>query len=158
MRPIQFYFLGGVLFCLVNAPGSLMADKIIGKPAPEWKLKHWINSEPLSLGDLKGKVVLVRWWTAPDCPYCKATAPALNEFYEDFHDKGLEVIGIYHHKSEEPLRKEDVAKYARDFRFKFPVAIDPDWVTLKKWWLSKGNQDFTSVTFLIDKEGIVQFV
>ncbi len=74
----------------------------LGATATEWKLEHWINSDPVELSKWRGKVVLVRWWTAPDCPYCRATAPALNEFYDSYHAKGLETIGIYHHKKATP--------------------------------------------------------
>ena len=44
----------------------------IGQVMPEWELTNWINSKPLNLSDLRGKVVLSRWWTA--CEYCAYTA------------------------------------------------------------------------------------
>lgn len=130
----------------------------IGAAAPEWELEHWLNSTPVELSKLRGKVVLVRWWTAPDCPYCRATAPALNEFYEQYHDKGLEVIGIYHHKSPQPLNAEDVKKYAQQYGFKFPVAIDPGWRNLEKWWLAGDKKKWTSVSFVLDRQGTVQHI
>ena len=117
-----------------------------------------MNSKPLKLADLKGKVVLVRWWTAPGCPFCAATAPALNEFHELYKDRGLVVIGIYHHKSDQPLKSEDVVKQAEKLGFKFPVAIDPEWQTLKKWWIQAGDRNFTSVSFLIDRAGLIQHI
>ena len=130
----------------------------IGAAAPEWTLEHWLNSASVELTKLRGKVVLVRWWTAPDCPYCRATAPALNEFYEQYHDKGLEVIGIYHHKSPLPFSAEKVKKYAEEFGFKFPVAVDPAWRTLEKWWLAGDKNKWTSVTFVLDRQGVVQHI
>ena len=130
----------------------------IGTKPPEWQVEHWLNSEPLKLSKLTGKVVLVRWWTAPECPYCRATAPALNEFYRKFHGRGLEVIGFYHHKSDEPLRLEGVKKYAKNFGFRFPVAIDADWRTLRQWWLNAGDRDWTSVSFLIDRHGLIRHI
>jgi peroxiredoxin len=132
------------------------ADELIGSRPPEWQVTNWFNGAPVKLEDLRGKVVLVRWWTAPECPYCRATAPALNEFYRTYHDRGLEVIGFYHHKSDEPLKLQTVRKYADNFGFKFPVAIDTDWKTLHQWWLDGGRRDFTSVSFLIDKHGIIR--
>jgi thiol-disulfide isomerase/thioredoxin len=63
-------------------------EKLLGQRAAEWRLEHWLNSKPLRLEDLRGKVVLVRWWTAPQCPYCGATAPALNEFRKDYGEQG----------------------------------------------------------------------
>ncbi len=149
--------LWAVVFLAVS-PAAHASEKLIGTQATEWQVDHWLNSRPLTLADLKGKVVLVRWWTAPDCPYCKATAPALNEFYHEFHRAGLEVIGFYHHKSDEPLNPNAVAKFARRFGFKFPVAIDPDWRTLKKWYLDTGDRDWTSVSFLLDRRGVVRHI
>jgi peroxiredoxin len=143
---------------LLAAISMSAAEKMIGTAPPEWQVTNWMNSPALQLKDLRGKVVLVRWWTAPDCPYCRATAPALNEFYDRYHAKGLEVIGFYHHKSEEPLNVATVRKYAANFGFKFPVAIDPNWQTLHQWWLYGSSRNFTSVSFLIDRHGIIRHI
>ena len=134
------------------------AEKLIGTQPPEWQVTNWFNSVPLRLEDLRGKVVLVRWWTAPDCPYCKATAPALNEFYETYHKRGLEVVGLYHHKSDQPLDVAEVTRFARNFGFKFPNAIDADWRTLRSWWLNDHDRAWTSVSFLIDRRGIIRYI
>jgi peroxiredoxin len=148
--------------CLVLVRGHAgevdTIKKLIGTPAPGWAVTNWLNSAPLELKDLKGKVVLVRWWTAPDCSYCRATAPALNEFFKSFHAQGLEVLGFYHHKARTPLRIADVKKVADEFGFKFPVAVDPDWKTVRRWWLDQGDHSFTSVSFLIDKQGIIRHI
>src|SRR4051794_31510540 len=97
-------------FFLIFSANALAenVNSLIGTRPPDWNVTNWLNSTPLQLKDLRGKVVLVRWWTAPTCPYCQATAPALNEFHEKFSKQGLQVIGFYHHKGEEPLRLEDV--------------------------------------------------
>jgi len=133
-------------------------DELIGKSAQEWEVQGWMNSKPLQLKDLRGEVVLVRFWTAPGCPYCAASAPALNEFYDKYHDQGLEVVGFYHHKSPEPLKIEDVKHYAGKFGFNFPIAIDYDWKTLRNWWLDADERRWTSVSFLIDRRGIIRHI
>jgi peroxiredoxin len=133
-------------------------EKLLGTKPAEWQLEDWLNCKPLKLEDLRGKVVLVRWWTAPDCPYCAATAPALNEFSKTYGDRGLQVIGVYHHKSSAPLTPGDVRVYAGKFGFRFPVAIDPDWRTLKQWWLDAGGGNWTSVSFLLDREGRIRHI
>ena len=143
--------------CLASCPARA-GEKLIGTKPSGWQVEHWLNSKPLKLVELKGRVVLVRWWMAPGCPYCQATAPALNEFYRAYHTRSLEVIGFYHHKSEEPLRPDDVKKRAEKFRFKFPVAIDTDWRTLKEWWLDTGDHEFTSVSFLLDRHGVIRHI
>ncbi len=130
----------------------------VGKAAAEWEVTEWINSPPLRLADLRGKVVLVRWWTAPDCPFCAASAPTLNELHSRYAGRGLEIVGFYHHKRDAPLEPADVARYAKSFGFRFPLAIDTDWKTLHRWWLDTGDRGWTSVSFLIDGRGVIRYI
>lgn len=133
---------------------------LMGLPAPEWHVEHWINSPPLTLAGLLGRVVLVRFWTAPDCPYCRATAPALMDFHRRYAAQGLTVVGLYHYKDDGVLDPRDVERYARELGFEFPVAIDTDWKTLRAWWLDRTRtpRAFTSASFLLDRHGIVRHV
>jgi thiol-disulfide isomerase/thioredoxin len=156
-------FAGLAASCGADEPAAPRAapvkegSELIGKPAPGWELSTWFNSPPLRLEDLRGKVVLVRWFMSPDCPFCSATAPSLNLLDERYRDRGLVVIGFYHHKNPEPLDPEAVKGYLEHFEFRFPVAIDPDWKTLKRWWLDR-ERDWTSVSFLLDKKGVIRFI
>ena len=149
--------LAGFSWVLLMADARADED-VIGKKAKEWDVSDWINSKPLSLKDQAGKVVLVRWWMAPGCPFCAATAPALNEFHKKYKDQGLVVIGFYHHKAATPLDKATVKDAAERLGFKFPVAIDPDWRTLRRWWLDDAKRAWTSVSFLIDRQGVIRHV
>lgn len=137
---------------------SASGQDVLGKTPPEWNLTNWINSDALDLKGLRGKVVLIRWWTAPGCPYCRATAPALNQFHEHYGSKGLQVVGIYHHKASTPLDVKDVKQFVERFGFKFPVAIDPEWQTLKKWWLDEHRDGWTSISILLDRKGVIRYV
>jgi peroxiredoxin len=150
----------GLLFAALLATPAMAGpgDELLGKPAAEWEVTHWINSPPLRLADLRGKVVLVRWWTAPDCPVCAASAPTLNDLDRRYRDQGLVVVGFYHHKEDSPLDAVAVERYARNFGFRFPLAIDLDWKTLRRWWLDTGDRGWTSVSFLIDRHGIVRYI
>jgi peroxiredoxin len=124
-----------------------------GAPSPGWGRHPWLNSPPLALEQLKGKVVLVRWWT-DRCSLCSETAPALNEFHRLYSGRGLVVIGMYHPKPPRPEAADAVQRAARQLGFEFPIALDNDWSTLRRWWLSSRDRAFTSVTFLIDRQGI----
>jgi peroxiredoxin len=146
-----------LLFLLLPCPVQA-ADKLVGTKPPEWQVTDWINSEPRTLKGLSGKVVLVRWWTGPGCPFCAATAPALNEFHDRYKDQGLVVVGVYHHKSSKPLDVARVRRCVEKFGFEFPVAIDPEWRTLKRWWLDEHPRAWTSVTFLIDRKGVIRHI
>ena len=151
---VAMWFLGtgGSLLC------GASRESLLGREAPDWSGVVWLNSAPLRLPELAGKVVLIRWWTAPGCPYCRATAPALNEFHREFGNRGLQVIGFYHHKASGALDPEAVKAHAQKLGFEFPVAIDPGWRTLKEWWLSRGDENWTSVSFLLDRKGVVRFI
>jgi peroxiredoxin len=139
------------------APPEVGRD-LIGTRAEEWSFDTWLNSESLQLAKLRGKVVLVRWWTAPGCPYCAASAPSLEKWWNEHRDEGLVVIGAYHHKDRSPLTREHVVAESKRLGFTFPVAIDRDWKTLRRWWLDKTDRGWTSVTFLIDRSGTIRFV
>ena len=97
---------------------------MIGTTTPEWEATHSLNSPPLKDADLRGKVVLVRRWTS-GCPYCSTTAPALRDFAKEYADRGLVVVGMYHHKDEGPLDLAVVDQTAAKYGFTFPVAVGP---------------------------------
>ena len=129
-----------------------------GTRAPGWDIPEWIGSPPIAWPSLRGKVVLVRWFMSTDCPYCTASAPALNALHQEYGGRGLQVIGMYHHKNPEPLDLEKVRGWVDDFKFKFPVAVDRDWTTLDKWWLGGRQRPFTSVSILVDQTGTIRHV
>ncbi len=65
---------------------------MLGKPAPDWTLEHAFG-ELKSLGDLKGKVVVLDFW-ATWCPWCIRSFPAIRDLMKDYADKGLVVVGV----------------------------------------------------------------
>ncbi len=132
-------------------------DDRIGRPAPALQLKHWLNSAPLDVAALRGKVVLVRWWT-DGCDLCVATAPALREFQRKYGPQGLQVIGVFHPKPAGDWDMQRVRRAAERLGFTFPVALDADWAALHRWWLDSNERGFTSVSFLIDKRGVIRYV
>ncbi|HEY6176062.1 MAG TPA: redoxin domain-containing protein [Kofleriaceae bacterium] len=142
-------------------PAPQTDDSLVGvidQPAPPWQVSQWFNSPPLTLEQLRGKVVLVRWFTGPSCPFCSGTAPTLRALHERYADKGLVVVGMYHHKDDTPLDPEQVEGWIKHYGYRFPVAIDKDWTTIRKWWLDGHERGYTSPSFLIDKTGVVRRV
>lgn len=144
-----------------DAQAAKATASLIGTMPPEWHAERWMSSPPLTLASLRGSVVLVRWWTA-GCPYCSATAPALRTFHQDYGPRGLKVIGMYHHKEDTPFEPSVYEETAKKYGFTFPVAFDPEWQTLESWMRdAHGNAvstGYTSVTFVIDKKGVVRHV
>ena len=130
---------------------------IIGTKAPEFENLIWLNTEPITIEELKGIVVLIRFWLV-DCPYCTNTAPALVELYNKYNDKGFIVIGIHHPKSKRTRDNKLVKRRAEKFGFSFPIAQDLNWNTINSYWLGDKKRSFTSSSILIDREGIIRFV
>jgi peroxiredoxin len=135
------------------------ASALVGHPMPDWTVSQWFNSAPLTPRDLHGKVVLIRWFASPSCPMCTVTAPALRQLWDQHRREGLVVIGMYHHKDPEPMDVNGVRRTLERFRFRFPVGIDPEWQTLRRWWLDGHPRRYaTSISVLVDRAGVVQYV
>jgi len=99
----------------------------------------------------------VRWWT-DTCPFCSTSAPVIRELDAAYRDRGLRVIGIFHPKPPGDDDPERMRRAAERFGFTFPVALDDDWSALRRWWLDGGDRRFTSVSFLIDRKGVIRWV
>jgi thiol-disulfide isomerase/thioredoxin len=67
--------------------------ELIGKEAPDFELSNFFNSEPVTLKDLRGKVVMVDFW-ANWCGPCKAAFPNMAELYAEYKDKGFVILGV----------------------------------------------------------------
>jgi peroxiredoxin len=130
---------------------------LIGTRAPEWRGVEWLQGGPLTLSSLRGKVVLLRFWLT-DCALCAATAPALRDLSKRYRDRGLVVVGIHHPKSEEVRDPEVVAAAAKALGFGFPIGMDDEWQTVSASGVGTTFKRFTSVSFLIDQQGIIRFV
>jgi peroxiredoxin len=135
-------------------------SSILGRAPPPLQVDAaWINSAPLTLAGLRGRVVLVRWLMSPACPMCSATVPALKELDQAYAAQGLTVIALYHHKDDEPLDSALVQRHMLQFGLTIPVAIDRDFKTLNAWWLTGHEyRRYTSVSFLLDRRGLVRHV
>lgn len=139
-----------------TSPEEEAAATLVGTTPPEWQTSEWLNSAPLRLRDLRGKVVVVRWWTA-GCPFCSASAPALRRLDDVYRSRGVVVVGMYHHKEKGPFDPAVYRKTAETYGFRFPLAFDRDWRTLKSW-MGHADTGFTSVTFVLDQKGVVRYV
>ncbi len=138
----------------IRSPGTAPPDVLDTQP-PDWSLSEWVNSDGIKLTDLRGKVVLVRWFTGNWCEDCSATAPALRNFYETYRDFGFVVVGMFHNSDGSSLA--EVAKIVKEYDYSFPVAIDRKTQTRKAWCL--GSDDWaTSVTFLLDRRGTTRHI
>ncbi len=147
-------------FLFLAALALAHGGNVIGTPSPEFPEVRWVQGGPVRLADLRGRVVLVRFFMDSRCPLCKGTAPALNEFDREFGRRGLVVVGFYTPKPRpKPTSVEEVKEYVEAFGFRFPVAVDDDWTALRRLWLDRvPDAEFTSSSLLIDRKGVVRHV
>lgn len=158
MKPVRVaVVLAAVAVLLLQAGDLSRGEDRLGIAAPELGLKRWLNSPPREIAQLRGKVVLIRWWTE-GCPFCAATAPALRELDRKYGQRGLVVIGIFHPKPPGDWSVERMRRASERLGFTFPVALDGDWAALGRWWPDFENRGWTSVSFVVDKRGIIRYV
>lgn len=121
-------------------------------PAPDFtKISHWLNSNPLTIASLRGKIVLVDFW-AYSCINCIRTLPYVTKLYDTYKDKGLVVVGV--HTPEFAFEKEtpNVSDAIKRFKINYPVAQDNDYST----WQAYNNQ-YWPAEYLIDQSGQIVY-
>ena len=133
------------LWTRVSADGSARSG---GIAAPEFAgIERWLNSEPLTLRELRGKVVLVDFWTLA-CGNCIAELPHVAKWDETYRDQGLVVIGVHTPETPEEAKPDAIARAVQRFGIRYPVAEDGAYAT----WKAYGNHYWPAV-YLIDKQG-----
>ncbi|HCH34711.1 MAG: Cytochrome C biogenesis protein transmembrane region [Candidatus Saccharibacteria bacterium GW2011_GWC2_48_9] len=119
--------------------------------APELTgLQDWINSDPQTIEELEGKVVLIDFWTY-SCINCIRTQPYLKSWYETYKDSGFEIIGVHAPEFAFERSKENVENATEKAGLKYPIALDNNFST----WAAYENQ-YWPATYLIDAEGQVR--
>lgn len=122
-------------------------------PAPSLKgITAWINSPPLTLEQLKGKVVLIDFWTY-SCINCIRTFPYLRQWNEKYKNRGLVIIGVHTPEFEFEKNEENVKKAVERFHLSYPIAMDNHYQT----WQAFYNA-YWPAHYLIDQNGIVRKV
>jgi thiol-disulfide isomerase/thioredoxin len=113
--------------------------------------KTWLNSPPLSAAELRGKVVLVDFWTYT-CVNWTRTLPYVRAWADKYKDQGLVVIGV--HTPEFPFEKDldNIRRAVKEMRVAYPVAIDSDYAV----WRAFSNNAWPAV-YLIDAQGRVRY-
>jgi len=121
-------------------------------PAPEFvDLGNWLNSPPLSLHGLKGKVVLVDFWSY-SCINCIHTLPYVSDWDRQYRSRGLVIVGIHAPEFEYEKTPDNVKAAAARYGIQYPVAQDNDLAT----WSAFHNRYWPAL-YLIDRDGQVVY-
>ncbi|MCZ6614652.1 MAG: redoxin family protein [Chloroflexi bacterium] len=135
-----------------SAEGSAVAQAPTEPQAEDFRgIVQWLNSDPLTLEELQGRVVLIDFWTY-SCINCLRTLPFLRDWHAKYANQGLTIVGV--HSPEFNFEKDEanVREALIREQVAWPVAMDNDFATWRayrnRWWPNK---------FLIDQDGIVRY-
>lgn len=134
-----------------------VAATLLGTRAPAFPTLPWSDGAARDGRTFAGKVVVIRNFT-DGCPFCVTTVPALEQIHRDYKGRGVVVLGVYHPKPPRPVTVDEARGHARKLGASFPVAVDARWALVNDWWLGLPGARWTSVTWVLDRQGRFRFV
>ena len=171
MRMGRFHISPKIQLCVVLGVACLCAPWLWGQtfyngpavtamhelapdfPAPGMDVSgtEWINSPPLRMAELRGKVVMIDFWEYT-CINCIRTFPVNMEWYKRYHKYGFEIIGVHDPEFDIAYNPNNVAEAVKRFGLTYPIVID-DWF---KIWTAYHNNTWPN-RFLIDAKGYIRY-
>jgi thiol-disulfide isomerase/thioredoxin len=124
----------------------------IGMKAPDIQNDVWLNGKPATFAELKGKVVMVEFWTF-GCYNCRNVEPYVRQWHRKYKEQGFVVIGVHSPEFSYEKDIEKIKKYLRDHEIDYAVPVDNDFET----WNRYGNRYWPAL-YLIDKKGVIRSV
>jgi thiol-disulfide isomerase/thioredoxin len=119
--------------------------------APEFAKGTWINSDSLTLDKLRGRVVVVEFWTF-GCYNCRNTLPSIKDWDARYRDRGLTIVGVHTPETESEYSFESVRREVPALGIKYPVVTDNDYQT----WKAYGVEAWPTI-FVLDKQGRIRW-
>jgi thiol-disulfide isomerase/thioredoxin len=146
-KPVDFSQIGKPMNELVDKSDLGKAPELI--PGGKWYNLSQGNQE-LTLSELRGKVVLVDFWTYT-CINCIRTLPYLKAWHEKYKDMGLVIVGVHTPEFEFEKNPKNVEKAIRDFGLTYPIVQDNDYATWKAY-----DNHYWPAKYFIDKTGKIR--
>ena len=146
------YVSGLTRLLLVNFRPSTEYKSSESAAAPELSTGEWINSEPLRVKDLRGRVVLIDFWTF-GCFNCRNTIPFIRSWHDRYREKGLTIIGVHSPEFEDEKNVENLRRQVSSLGINYPVVTDNDYQTWKAY-----NVEAWPTIFLLDKRGRIRWM
>src|SRR5436190_23817808 len=147
------FLLAGIVATALAAPGDNVAVEKLrdeGALPPFSGASGWLNSQPLTPADLRGKVVLVQFWTYT-CINWLRTMPHVRAWAEKYKDQGLVVIGVHSPEFDFEKNLDNVRRATKAMNVAYPVAIDSD----HEIWTAFANEYWPALYF-IDAKGRIR--
>jgi thiol-disulfide isomerase/thioredoxin len=137
---------------LSHASGtSTPVEAAVAPAAAEFAPGDWINSEPLTLKSLRGRVVLVEFWTF-GCYNCRNTLPDIKQWDTRYREKGLTIVGVHSPEFAEEQKVENLRREVAELDIRYPVVTDNDYATWRAYDVSAWP-----TIFVLDKSGRIRW-
>ncbi len=139
---------------LVGTPGLAREERLddYGKAPDFTAIEEWINSRPLTMAGLRGKVVLLDFWTY-SCINCLRTLPHIRAWYDEYRDDGLVIVGVHTPEFAFEREEDNVRRAVRDHGIEYPVALDNEYGT----WQAFQNR-YWPAKYFVDRRGRLRYV
>ena len=152
LAALAFAAIALIGFAVPGIGGAPLLFAAAGGNAPNFVgIDKWFNSKPLTMANLRGKVVFVNFWTY-GCINCVRALPHVGKLHEKYADKGLVIVGV--HTPEFPHEKSaaNVERAIKRHGIRYPVAQDNGFAT----WKAYSNR-YWPAQYIVDRNGKIVF-
>ncbi len=145
--------IGGIaLFGMICAVFYLVSISFANNvSAPEIVSPIWINSKPLKMEELRGKVVMVEFWTF-GCWNCRNIEPYVKEWHQKYAKDGLVVIAVHSPEFSHEKEIDKVKNYVKENHIAYAVPIDNEFLNWRRY-----HNRYWPTLYVIDKKGTIQY-
>jgi thiol-disulfide isomerase/thioredoxin len=150
-RPAAAVTKNGVVSISDLQPDALVAAAN-APVAPAFAEGTWINSDPIALEKLRGRVVLVEFWTF-GCDNCRNTLPSVKEWDARYRERGLTIVGVHTPETQSEYVIDSVRREVPGLGIKYPVVTDNDYTT----WKAYGVEAWPTI-LVVDKQGRIRWL
>ncbi len=134
-------------------PAPTTTPPMLGNALPLANLDGWLQTDIASLEDLRGKVVIVQFWTF-GCYNCKNTIPHLQEIYAEHRSAGLEIVGVHAPEFAYERDPDAILTAAQELGVTWPIALDTERRDFRAW---QGSPAYWPRTYVLDRDGFIRF-
>ena len=145
-------WLGAVLSTILVCTASSAEDRMLQQQMPSLgRADAWLNSHPLSSAELRGKVVLIDFWTYT-CINWRRTLPYVRAWAEKYRNQGLVVVGVHTPEFSFERDLDNVRRAASEQQVTYPIAVDSEYAI----WRAFDNEYWPALYF-IDAQGHIRY-
>ncbi len=139
----------GLVACATQSVNA--ASLPTGPIAPLVESDTWINTKPIVWHSLRGKVVMVEFWTF-GCYNCQNVLPAMKAAYADYKSRGFTLLGVHSPEFEHEKKLSNVQAAVKKAGIEYPVALDNDFANWRRY-----RNRYWPALYLVDKRGVIRY-